>query len=174
MTRITLDDLQASVIDKSAFGELGHYFTLCHTFLALLEETQPTRIVSPTHHHYIFFQYDETYGHKITRPLNIDLFIETADGFKTAFERFVDFLSDLKKLEKSVGDDASKRVYLESNEINKVIYTIQQSVGSIGDSFDNPNQCRKRVGQLFENLVKLIIQSSLLFKSWDWNASPAA
>jgi hypothetical protein len=157
MTRITLDDLQASVIDKSAFGELEHYFVLCHTFLTLLEETQPTRIVSPTHHHYIFFQYDETYGHKITRPLNMDLFIETAGGFKTAFERFIGFLSDLKKLEKSIGDDAARRVYLESNEI-KVVYTIQQSVGGIGDSFDNPNQCRKRVGQLFENLVKLIIQ----------------
>jgi hypothetical protein len=158
MTAITLDDLQASVIDKSAFGELEHYFTLSHTFLTLLEKTQPTRIVSPTHHNYIFFQYGEAYSHRITRPLNIDLFIETADSFKTAFERFIDFLSDLKKFEKSIADHAAKRVYLESNEINKVVYTIQQSVGSIGDSFDNPNQCRKRVGQLFENLVKLIIQ----------------
>ena len=31
-------------------------------------------------------------------------------------------------------------------------------MGSIGDSFDNPNQSRKRVGQLFENLIRLIIQ----------------
>jgi hypothetical protein len=95
---------------------------------------------------------------RITRPLNTELFIETADDFRTIFERFVDFLSDLKKLEKSIVDHAAKRVYLETNEINKVVYTIQQSVGSIGDSFDNPNQCRKRVGQLFENLVKRIVQ----------------
>jgi hypothetical protein len=157
-TMITLDDLQASVIDKSAFGELTHYLTLSHTFLALLEKTQPTRIVSPTHHNYVFFQYGGAHGHRITRPLNTDLFIEKADSFKTAFERFIAFLSDLKKLERAIVDHAAKRGYLESNEINKVVYTIQQSVGSIGDSFDNPNQCRKRVGQLFENLVKLIIR----------------
>jgi hypothetical protein len=155
---ITLDDLQASVIDKSAFGKLADYFSLGHTFLTLLKKTQPTRIVSPTHHNYVFFQYDEAHGHRITRPLNTDLFIEAADSFKNAFERLIAFLSDLKKLEKSVVDHAAKRSYLESNEINKVVYTVQQSVGSIGDSFDNPNQCRKRVGQLFENLVKLIIR----------------
>ncbi len=56
MTTITLADLQASVKDKSAFGELGHYFTLCHTFLMHIEEAQPTRIISPTHHNYVFYQ----------------------------------------------------------------------------------------------------------------------
>ena len=39
-----------------------------------------------------------------------------------------------------------------------MVYTTQQAIGSIGDSFDNPNQSRKRIGQLFETLVKLIIQ----------------
>jgi hypothetical protein len=155
---ITLADLQASIRDKSAFGKLEHYFVLCHTFLTFIEETKPTRIVSPTHHNYVFYQYDETYGHKITRPLNSDLFLESADKFKTAFERFIAFLTDLKKFQKAVTDQSGKQDYLDSNEINKVIYTIQQSVGSIGDSFDNPNQSRKRVGQLFESLIRLVIQ----------------
>ncbi len=158
MTAITLDDLQASVRDRSAFGELGHYFTLCHAFLTLIEETQPTRIISPTYHNYVFYQYSEAYGHRITRPLNINLFFESADDFKTAFERFITFLADLRRLQETVIDQDTKRDYLNSKEINKVVYTIQQSVGSIGDSFDNPNQSRKRVGQLFENLIKLIIQ----------------
>lgn len=158
MNEITLTDLQASVRDKSAFGELGHYFTLCRAFLTLIVETQPTRIISPTDHKYVFYQYDEAYNHRITRPLNTELFLESAHSFKTAFERFITFLGDLKKLQKSVIDHHSQRGYLETNEVNKVVYTIQQSVGSIGDSFDNPNQSRKRVGQLFENLIKLIIQ----------------
>jgi hypothetical protein len=158
MTGITLADLQASVRDKSAFGELGHYFTLCHAFLRLIEEAQPTRIISPTYHNYVFYQYDEAYGHRITRPLNINLFFESADDFKTAFERLITFLADLKKFQETVIDQDTKRDYLDSNEINKVVYTIQQSVGSIGDSFDNPNQSRKRVGQLFESLIKLMIQ----------------
>ena len=158
MTKIALADLQASVRDRAAFGELEHYFTLCHTFLTLIEETQPTRIISPTHHNYVFYQYNESYGHRITRPLNANLFLESAGDFKIAFERFVTFLADLKRSQEAVIDQDTKRGYLDSNEINKVVYTIQQSVGSIGDSFDNPNQSRKRVGQLFENLIKLIIQ----------------
>ena len=158
MTEFVLPDLQASVRDRSAFGELGHYYALCHAFLRFTEETQPTRIVSPRHHNYVFYQYDEAYGHRITRPLNTNLFFESADSFKTAFERFTAFLADLKKLQEAVVDQPAKRSYLDSNEINKIVYTIQQSIGSIGDSFDNPNQSRKRVGQLFENLVKLIIQ----------------
>ena len=97
MTMITLADLQASVRDKSAFGELAQYFTLCHTFLTLIEETQPTRIISPTDHNYVFYQYDEAYGHRITRPLNESLFLESAEDFKAAFERFMTFLADLKR-----------------------------------------------------------------------------
>jgi hypothetical protein len=159
MTRITLADLRASVIDKSAFRELGHYFTLCYAFLTLVEETQPTRIVSPTDHNYVFYQYDQAYGHRITRPLNTKLYLESADSFKVAFERFVNFLEDLHLMQATVNDRHIQRTYLDSNEISKVVYTIQQSIGSIGDSFDNPNQSRKRIGQLFENLIKLIIQS---------------
>ena len=39
-----------------------------------------------------------------------------------------------------------------------MVYTLQQSVGCVGDSFENENQSRKRIGQLFESLVKLIIK----------------
>ena len=45
-------------------------------------------------------------------------------------------------------------------EINRVVYTLQQSVGCVGDSFANENQSRKRIGQLFESLVKLIIMDA--------------
>jgi len=119
---------------------------------------QPTRIVSPSHHNYIFYQYDETYGHKITRPLNVDLFIESASEFGVAFERFIAFLADLKQHQELTVDRKGHQSYIGSNQINQVVYTLQQAIGSVGDSFDNPNQSRKRVGQLFETLVKLIIQ----------------
>jgi len=76
MTAITLLDLQASVMDTSAFGTLDDYFTLCTAFLELCEETHPTRIVSPKIPEYIFYQYAETFGHRITRPLNTELFFE--------------------------------------------------------------------------------------------------
>jgi hypothetical protein len=158
MKEVTLADLQESVQDKSAFGTLEDYLTIGCAFLALVKKMRPTRIVSPSHRNYIFYQYGEDYGHKITRPLNIDLFIESPADLKSAFERFVIFLADLKQYqEAAVGRGSSKR-YVESKEISRVVYSVQQALGCIGDSFDNPNQSRKRVGQLFETLVKFIIQ----------------
>ncbi len=158
MKAATLDDLQVSVQDPSAFVTLADYFKITNAFLALVKRTRPTRIVSPSHRSYIFYQYGEDYGHKITRPLNANLFIETTRDFQVAFERFITFLSDLKRYGVTVAERRASQAYIASQDINRVIYTAQQAIGSIGDSFDNPNQSRKRVGQLFETLVKLIIQ----------------
>lgn len=47
-------DLQASVQDKNAFRSLNDYADLCQTFLDFVNETKLTRVVSPSHSHYIF------------------------------------------------------------------------------------------------------------------------
>ncbi len=159
MKAVTLHDLQVSVQDRSAFGTLDDYSKIVGAFLAFVKKNRLTRVVSPSHPNYIFYQYAEDYGHKITRPLNANLFIESSHDFQTTFARFAGFLADLKQFGGAVVNRAGARQYVESRELNKVVYTVQQSIGSIGDSFDNPNQSRKRVGQLFEMLVKLIIQS---------------
>jgi len=86
------------------------------------------------------------------------LFIESGAEFSAAFGRFVEFLGDLKKRQQAAGSSKGRKRYLESKEINRVVYTLQQSAGCVGDSFDNQNQSRKRAGQLFEGLVKLIIK----------------
>lgn len=158
MKKISIPDLQVSVQDNSAFGELKDYFAICSAFLQVMQKDKPTRIVSPSQSNYIFYQYAPSHGHKITRPLNSNLFFEDVADFKDAFERFVAFLSDLKKHQDAVADQKEKQSYIASKEINKVIYTVQQSIGCIGDSFENANQSRKRIGQLFENFIKLIIQ----------------
>ncbi len=158
MIEPTLVDLQVSVQDKSAFHDLRDYVALCSSFLELLERTHPTRIVSPTHPNYIFYQYDETHSHRITRPLNTDLFIENQQSFLAAFETCASFLDDLKRHQNRVVDRPGSKQFVQSNAINRVVYTIQQSIGSIGDSFHSPNQARKRIGQLFEQFIRLIIQ----------------
>jgi len=158
MKKVTLGDLQESVQDKSAFKALADYSKICKEFLVFMRKTRPTRIVSPSQSNYIFYQYGEVYGHKITRPLNANLFIESVKDFKNAFEIFMALLADLKEHQEAAIEKKDWKRYVESKEINKVVYTIQQAIGCIGDSFDNPNQSRKRVGQLFETLVKLIIQ----------------
>jgi hypothetical protein len=71
--------LQELVQDRAGLNTLGDYFNLCIAFLRHLETTKPTRIISPTNHGYIFFQYGETFSHRITRPLNSNLYYESAD-----------------------------------------------------------------------------------------------
>jgi hypothetical protein len=158
MKKVTLGDLQESVQDKSAFKALADYYKMCKEFLTFMGKTRPTRIVSPSHSNYIFYQYGKVYGHKITRPLNVNLFVESVKDFKNAFELFMGLLADLKERQEAAVEKKEWKQYVESKEINKIVYTVQQAIGCIGDSFDNPNQSRKRVGQLFETLVKLIIQ----------------
>lgn len=159
MSNPGLPDLQASIRDSSAFTNLEDYLLIARSYLRYAEEASLTRIVSPSHHNYIFYQYPEDRGHNLTRPLNTDLFVESSVEATSAFERFADFLPELKRHRGSIVEKDAHQRYIETGEINQVVYTIQQSIGSISDSFDNPNQARKRAGQLFENLITLIIQS---------------
>jgi hypothetical protein len=160
MRKISLGDLQESLADKSGFTQLADYAKFGSAFLALLEAEKPTRIVSPSpaNEHYVFYQYGKANRNKITRPLNTHLYFESRDELSAAFDRFVEFLGDLKKHKQGVAKSKGRKQYLESNEINRVVYTLQQSVGCVGDSFENENQSRKRIGQLFESMVKLIIK----------------
>ncbi len=153
-----LQDLQASVQDKHAFKRLPDYEKLAASYLAHLADAKPTRIVSPSHHNYVFYQYPKAVAHKITRPLNTDLLIADESQLKTAFSRFMSALADLKRLQQRGASSRGLRAYAKTGEINRVIYTTQQAIGCIGDSFENENQSRKRIGQLFENLIKLTLQ----------------
>ncbi len=158
MRSITLSDLQESVLDKSAFKTLAEYQSLCSAYTSFITRTQPTRIISPSHPNYIFYQYDADYGNKITRPLNTDLYLENTENLDQAFDRFNSFLADLKQYREEAIRQPGQDHYVTSNEINRVIYTIQQTLGCVADSFENSNQARKRVGTLFETLIKIIIR----------------
>ena len=87
-----LGDLQASLDDKTGFRHLSDYLKFGRAFLAMLEQDKPTRIVSPSHSHYVFYQYSKEHGHAITRPLNTQLFYESQEELTAAFARFADFL----------------------------------------------------------------------------------
>ncbi len=158
MSVITLEDLQESVVDGSAFKTLADYQRLCSAYVGFVARTQPTRIISPSHPNYIFYQYGPDYVHKITRPLNSDLYIEEENRLDQAFDRFGDFLADLRRYQERVVDQPGRGQYIASGEINRVIYTAQQTIGCVADSFANSNQARKRVGTLFETLIKIIIR----------------
>src|SRR5579864_8709856 len=95
--KATIEGLQDAIQEITTF-RLGNYFAIGKTFLDYIQDTKPTRIVSPSprNNHYIFYQYGSEQSYKITRPLNTHLFIESPEVLKAAFERFVDFLADLK------------------------------------------------------------------------------
>lgn len=161
MRHSPIDDLQkivAAPVESPTFQSLEDYLAFCERFLRYLQDEAPTRIVSPQVNHYIFYQYDERHRHHITRPLNRNLFFGSDSDLRAAFERFMAFLAALKYEQHAAAVRPDMRAYLASGEINSVIYTLQQSIGSVSDSFENANQARKRVGILFERLVKFVIQ----------------
>jgi hypothetical protein len=155
---INLELLQSRVKDKDDLQSLDRYFNICYSFLKYIQSEKPTRIISPTEHNYIFFQYSNDFNHNITRPINSAIFIENSREFKTEFKMFIEFLEILKEKEdKAIGIPKFNK-FIETRIINRVLYTIQQSIGCIGDSFENTNQARKRIGQIFEQLIKLVIK----------------
>jgi hypothetical protein len=132
MRRATLGDLQESLADKSGFKQLADYEKFCSAYLALLEKKRPTRIISPSHEHYVFYQYGKANRNKITRPLNTRLFFESGKELSAAFDRFIEFLGDLKKHKQAAAGGRGRARYLESNEINRVVYTCNSQSAASG------------------------------------------
>ncbi len=66
MKNISLADLQASVQDRTAFKALEDYTQLATAFLDFLGRTKLTRIVSPSHHNYVFYRA----GYRLLQHLN--------------------------------------------------------------------------------------------------------
>lgn len=151
-------DLQASLLDKDGFQSLEHYLQFTSAFLDYVEEAQPTKIISPSTANYIFFQYDTEFGNRITRPLNIDLFVQDKQEFIALFNEVVRLLDIGREVHGDLMKDEGCRQLVEKNGVNKVIYTMQQAIGCVSDSFENSNQARKRVGMLFERLMKFLIK----------------
>jgi hypothetical protein len=159
MIEPTLLDLRVSVNDRRAFDSLEDYRVLAHAYLSYLQRVPPTRILSPARPHYIFYQYTDEHQPRITRPLNTNLFFEDAATFDAAFDRFLAFLSDLARHEDRIVDQTGIKEYLLTREIDRIIYTVQQSAGCIADASPDANQARKRIGQIFEKLVNLVMRA---------------
>lgn len=155
---MTLEEMRSSVRDIHSLNSFRDYYDLTYQYVTYLATEKPTQIISPTNPNYRFFQYSEGFGHKITRPLNFDLYESQARSFKVNFDRLVDLLTVLRKHKRPLNMDSRAGRFAVGGGIDSVVYTIQQSIGAIADSLEDSNQARKRVGQLFENLVKLILK----------------
>jgi len=149
---MSLNALLNTATDKTNFKSLDNYIEFCTRYLDHIETGLQARIVSQNESHYQFFQYKEDGSYNITRPLN-SLLMLNADVINTSTTLFKDTLNTLRAGEVPADD-------LRTN-LNRCIYTIQQSIGATLDALPagKSNQARKVNGDLFERFIGLIINS---------------
>ncbi|MBC8258658.1 MAG: hypothetical protein H8E38_06575 [SAR324 cluster bacterium] len=85
---------------------------------------------------------------KYARPINKQLFIFKNKDFEREFNKFGNILKTIKRKK-------FQNPIHEYEIIDKIAYTIQQSVGIGLDFLSNPNSARKHVGNRFEELIRL-------------------
>ncbi|HNX00948.1 MAG TPA: hypothetical protein PLE74_11810 [Candidatus Cloacimonadota bacterium] len=90
---------------------------------------------------------------KYIRPVNEKLFINEIQQFKDEFDQFINLLHTIPNVEQIV-------LQGKHNLINRVIYTIQQSISAMFDLKENSNSSRKHVGNRFEDLIRSVVQET--------------
>lgn len=88
---------------------------------------------------------------KYTRPYNSCLFILESHEFSSQFTLFKKILAQAANGKRNFKEE-------DYNIIDKITYTIQQSIGIALDLLGNQNANRKHVGNRFEELVRLILE----------------
>lgn len=86
---------------------------------------------------------------KYVRPINNRLFIYDPVRFFECYNEFTETLENIKNRNTNISNRAK-------DNINKIVYTIQQSIGAGLDLLVNPNSARKHVGNRFEELLKVL------------------
>ena len=152
---MTLEPLREGLTDLAGFTDLDQYRLFGSSFLEYVEAERPTLIRAPNDLRYRFYQFGKLYRRTITRPLNFDLWIESPADFRNAFDRMLDALNRAAHRGPSAVES-----YRRSGEMRRVLYTSQQAVGCVADSLGSSNRARKRVGQVFERLMLLLVRST--------------
>lgn len=88
---------------------------------------------------------------KFSRPYNEDLYINQPAQFITEFTDMINLLKTVNQENQSYSENEYKNV-------DRVTYTIQQSIGIALDLLGNQNANRKHVGNRFEELMSLLVK----------------
>jgi len=143
--------LRADASDKSKFLSIEDYLAFAKRYLEYISDTErfQAQIVSRNEPHYHFIQYKIAGHYNVTRPLNSHLLQTYAD-----FERDAGKFAELLLVAHEYSPTAPERAL-----INKTIYTAQQAIGAALDALPagESNTARKLNGDLFERLIRLII-----------------
>ncbi|MBD3287637.1 hypothetical protein GF337_02435 [candidate division KSB1 bacterium] len=88
---------------------------------------------------------------KTIRPFHKDIFLRDVSHFEDSFSKLIELLNQTS---------SGQRVFPEKdyNIVDRVIYTIQQSMGIGLDLTVESNSARKHVGNRFEELIRAILR----------------
>jgi len=147
---MTLKKLVQLASDKERFTSLETYISFCRSYLDYVAGNLQATIVAQREPHYQFFQYKKEGGFQITRPINSQLMLD-ANSSKALNAKFLSIIKNLRQREM---DTPANRLLA-----NRAIYTIQQSIGATLDALPAglSNTARKINGDLFERLIKLVV-----------------
>jgi hypothetical protein len=136
--------------DKEHFTSLETYISFCKSYLDYVAENLQAKIVAQREPQYQFFQYKKEGGFQITRPINSQLMLN-ANSTRVLGKPFLSLIKNLRR----PGMDTKENRVLTI----RAIYTIQQSIGATLDALPagKSNTARKINGDLFERLIKLVL-----------------
>jgi len=146
-----IKELTSFVTSKKHFVTLKEYRDFAIEFLDFLEQGLQATIICQNEHNYKFFQFREECDYNISRPVNEDLFVKRSE-FANDYRRFEKILATIKC--KKSGSKADRTVF------NSIVYTLQQCIAVALDALpaSSANQAKKINGDLFERLIRLLIQ----------------
>jgi hypothetical protein len=147
-----LTDLVNHAVDKNRFHTIQDYISFAERYLEFVQTGLQAQIVSQNETHYRFYQYKQDGHFNITRPINTKL-IYDAEGFAKGTKDFLQTLNQLRDREHP--DNAQRQVVIST------IYTLQQAIGAALDALPSgrSNQARKLNGDLFERLIRILINA---------------
>lgn len=147
---MNLKKILNKALDKNNFKNLQGYIDFAQHYLDFVAQHLQAIIISQNENHYNFYQYDKQGNFQITRPSNSNLMYKT-DTFSVASTKFIELLTNMKEVKPTLE--------IERQILNNATYTIQQSIGGALDAIEGgkSNFARKLNGDLFENLIRLII-----------------
>lgn len=149
---MNISELVSYATDKNRFHSIENYIDFCTRYLEYIDTGLQARIISKNENHYQFFQYKKDGNFNVTRPINSRLMFD-AEGFSEGVQQFRATMEKIR--DRELPSDQSR------GNLNRTIYTLQQSIGAALDGLPSgkSNQARKVNGDLFERLIRILISS---------------
>lgn len=137
------------MIDNGDEFQLDDFVGFTEKFLEFKKnrDNYQADIVSTSDSRYHLIQFLDDAGNVVSRPYNTELFMGL-DDYQKAVMTFKDRAREIYQYE----NDKAFRT-----NINKFIYTTQQSIALTLDATNNSNKARKRNGIRFEQLIRSVV-----------------